>query len=1342
MAEKVSLKVKLNLDHELGHDHFQTWLSQLEIAFQLHGVTENKLKYLAAAANLGESAAHYLWQRYPTIPSGSTPYESLKTLFEEYFGSTKSVAARLAALFTITQQDGESVQAFRHRIRKEMRTCDLTTTASVGDVVETVGVHLFARGLKSSSARQRVLEQGDKTLADAAEHAQAVVLSEEQAHESVDMSRLEVSYATTQQRASHASSSSCAYCGRVHPPGRSNCPAADQTCGKCGKKGHFRAVCRGRATGGNASRSAYNQSSGGTRRSDDVTRGPNLPMSSPSAHPGSASSGSSVHYASKPANPCSGSQDEPWVDAFTVCGAAGKTGFSLPLREIWLDNQVVIPMRVDSGSCVTILPQSKVPSAYTLKSAPFKLRPLGANTVEPIGVFEATLRYLSRTTVETVFVVPDCDGRMPSLLGEGVSIRLGLLPGPDVSVSAVDPEVVPEAEHTEDLPPMKGAVRITLNPEVPPVQQSARRVAPALLPSLRKQLDTWIQQGVVEMVEEVGPDDFVSPLVAVPKPDKSRRWCVDLRCVNTAVRRPGIQLPTADELLTQLGDAQVFSKIDLKTGYSQLEITPDCRQAFVVASPLGYFRFCRLPFGVSSGPELFQRKIEQILAGCEGVLVYLDDILVFGTTAEEHDRRLEAVRAALAEYNVTIHPGKSEFSKTELPFLGHQLSSGALSPTPEKLQALEKLHDPVDLKSLRAFLGFVTYLGKFMPNMAEVAQPLTNLLKSPWNWTSECQSATQRIRQQLMSSPILALFDPQLPTRVEVDASGCGLGAVLLQQHASSTTASPEWKPVYYASRKLSPAEVRYAAIEMEALAVVWGVNRLRSFLTGTSFQVLTDHKPLLQVFSPTYCLANASIRVQRLVLKVQDMDFQVAYRPGRQNYLADALSRLPVDDADPDYHIINHVTLDDGLTSAERRRIASLTAQDATLQAVRKALQTSKWPKSDRVSPYEALQRELSVWEFPNSPDFVIQRGDRLVIPEAAVDRVIRLAHSGHPGIAKTKQRLSETVWWPGWSKAVKLALQACEPCVQEARVPLVPLKMRDLPPHPWHTVAVDIFYFQQMPFFSLMDVYSRYPTVVKLQSETSSSIIAACMQIFSLFGLPRHLISDNGRQFSSAEFEARLKEWSISHELIVPYTPRQNPVERMHQTLKKLMRQADCSRVADSLRVALTTIRSTVCTSTGKTPGDCLLRGAYQTPLRQLQHPLPSETDEELDDDVREHEAKAKATAKANFERRHVMGERTLQAEQSVLVRQPDGSCQKATVITANAHEATVTTAHGVTQRRHIDRIQIAPSATASAAEGIPNAPATATEDVVATGSGESSVRRSARPSHPPVRFGDEYS
>ena len=261
----MKLSVKLNLDHGLGNDHFQTWLSQLKIAFALHGVEDQKAQYLAAATNLGESGAHYLWQSYPTMPDGDAPFDKLESLFTEYFGGKRSKTSRLAALFTIGQQDGESIQAYRHRLQKEMRACDLTTAADVDAVLDAMAVHLFARGLSSSYTRQKVLESGENvTLAKAAESAQAITLAAQAVGEQragIEEAVASVSFAERSSRPRGPVSqergpapSTCGYCGEIHVPGIPNCPPTNAFCSKCGRRGHLGSVCR---AGGRAEQRSY-----------------------------------------------------------------------------------------------------------------------------------------------------------------------------------------------------------------------------------------------------------------------------------------------------------------------------------------------------------------------------------------------------------------------------------------------------------------------------------------------------------------------------------------------------------------------------------------------------------------------------------------------------------------------------------------------------------------------------------------------------------------------------------------------------------------------------------------------------------------------------------------------------------------------------------------------------------------------------------------------------------------------------------------------------------------------------------------------------------------------------
>ena len=1275
MASKVRVAIRLDLDHELGHDHYQTWRSQLELAFMLHKVEDKKEQYLASAANLGESASYYLWQKFPGIPEGDDPYAELVALFDEYFGSQRSTDARLAELFSIEQRSGESIQAYRVRIEKEMRICNLTLSASVKDVLGIVSVHLFARGLAASAARKSVLEEGGKDLAAAAGRAQAVVLAQQASQDAVPQA-VQVSYAAqaSAKGAPAVSDTDCGYCGARHRPGIRNCAAADVICPQCNKRGHFAQVCR---------------SSGGP----SMQRGPRMQPSIQRGHHGVASSlvkgntsqsGPAVSATASHVQPDS-PEDEPNDQPECFAVWSGKTGFVLPLTTVVLDNQHEREMRVDSASMVTVLPQSQLPPGYRLSTPPCPLRPVGSSQLQPTGVFEASITYRGATVQETVFVVDDSQNSVPALLGEGVSLAPGLLAPP---VSATNVELHASPEELSGLPAMRGPVTISLDPDRPAIQQSARRVAPALLSSLKEQLKAWTQQGVIEPVEEVMADNYVSPLVAVLKPDKTVRWCVDLREVNHAVRRPGIQLPTTDDLLAQASGAKIFSKLDLKSGYSQLELTPDCRHAFVIASPLGYYRFCRLPFGVSSGPELFQRKMEQLLGSCEGVLIYLDDILVFASSQAEHDQRLEAVQEVLKANNVTLNDKKCVFSVPALTFLGHQVSASGVAPGADKVKALQDMPNPEDLSQLRSFLGLATYLAKFVPNLADTVAPLTSLLANDWNWSPECSKAADTVRRHLATEPVLALFDPALATRLEVDASGVGLGAVLMQKHPSN---QDEWRPVYYASHKLTGPEARYATIEREALAVVWGLQRFRNFITGVSLTVLSDHKPLLQVFSPSYNLSAASIRVQRLILKVQDLDYQVQFRPGKLNVLADALSRFPTEAADVDFLVVQAISCPDGLLTEQRRIVTAKTSNDPTLCAVRQALQTDQWPASQAIAPFRALRHELSVWPYPQSNDFVILRGEKLVIPETYVSEVLEMAHEGHPGLNRTKARLQESVWWPGWANMTKRHVQRCEPCALEARIPKVPLQPRELPPRAWHSVAVDIFYYRQKSFLSIMDLYSRYPVVVELVRETSVDILAALRSVFCMFGFPKRVISDNGPQFVSAETTTQLGRWKIQHERIVPYTPRQNPVERLHQTLKRHLRKSAQPTLKKALQESLATLRSTINATTGHTPGDLLFRGGFQTPLRTLRPTEPELEigDDDLGEEVRLREATAKAAVKESYDTRYHTASRPLAVKSAVFVQQPSGATERATVITASPHDAIIETEDGSVQRRHLDRL-----------------------------------------------------
>ncbi len=280
-------------------------------------------------------------------------------------------------------------------------------------------------------------------------------------------------------------------------------------------------------------------------------------------------------------------------------------------------------------------------------------------------------------------------------------------------------------------------------------------------------------------------------------------------------------IPGVDQTLAKLSGARVFSKLDANSGYWQIPLAEESHKLTTFVTPHGRFCFNKLPFGISSAPELFQRRINGILDGLDGVICMMDDILVFARDANEHDRKLQ-------QKNVTLNREKCMFRKKSIKFLGHLINADGVRTDPDKTTAIVKMAEPKSVPELRKFLGMVNQMGKFS-SLAELTQPLRELLSSKvvWTWGSRQQEAFKNVKEELSRPTVLAKYDPQAPLKVSADSSSFGIGAVLLQRSEET------WKPVVYASRALSETERRYAQIEKEALAVTWACEKFLDYILG-----------------------------------------------------------------------------------------------------------------------------------------------------------------------------------------------------------------------------------------------------------------------------------------------------------------------------------------------------------------------------------------------------------------------------------------------------------------------------------------------------------------------------
>ena len=381
------------------------------------------------------------------------------------------------------------------------------------------------------------------------------------------------------------------------------------------------------------------------------------------------------------------------------------------------------------------------------------------------------------------------------------------------------------------------------------------------------------------MISKVSePTPWCAGMVVVPKKTGRVRICVDLKGLNESVLREVHPLPKVDETLAQLTGAKVFSKLDANSGFWQIPLSQPSRLLTTFITPMGRYCFNKLPFGISSAPEHFQRRMSELLTGLQGVLCHMDDVLVFGENRDEHNQRLEAILRRVKEAGATLNSEKCEFCKETITFLGHVIDAEGIRADPEKTEAISKMCPPTSVPEVRRFLGMANQLGKFTPNLAELTQPLRELLgkNRAWTWGHAQSAAFKQVQEELVKPTVLALYDPAAPTKVSADASSHGLGAVLLQ------LADGSWKPISYASRSMSETERRYAQIEKEALAATWACEKFSNFLLGTHFQVETDHKPLV----PLLCVKHLDTlppRVLRFRLRLDRFSYDIKHILGKE---------------------------------------------------------------------------------------------------------------------------------------------------------------------------------------------------------------------------------------------------------------------------------------------------------------------------------------------------------------------------------------------------------------------------------------------------------------------------
>ena len=435
----------------------------------------------------------------------------------------------------------------------------------------------------------------------------------------------------------------------------------------------------------------------------------------------------------------------------------------------------------------------------------------------------------------------------------------------------------------------------------PPVRLPSRRQNPLIREQEQQQIQEMLRDGVVR--PSVSP--WASPVVMVKKKDNSMRFCVDFRKVNDATIKDAHPLPRIDDTLESLHGAKYFSTLDLKSGYWQVPIKEQHKEKTAFRTSSGQlFEFNQLPFGLCNAPATFSRLMDRTLAGLAWniCLYYLDDIIIFSRTWEEHLERLEIVFQRLREANLKLGASKCELAKEEVTFLGYKVTPRGLEPDPRLMEAIASITPPTTVTEVRSFLGLVGYYRRFIRKFSDKAAPLNQLTRKdhPWQWTKQCQEAFELLKDEISNRPVSAYPDFSLPFRLYTDASNIGLGAILAQKQEGKECI------ICCASRTLSPSEVNYSATKKECLAIVWGITTFRPFLIATKFEVITDHYSLQWLRS----MKNESALLHRWAAALEDFQFTVLHRPGKQQGHVDGLSRLPL--ANPVFTLEGKIRVDD----------------------------------------------------------------------------------------------------------------------------------------------------------------------------------------------------------------------------------------------------------------------------------------------------------------------------------------------------------------------------------------------------------------------------------------------
>jgi len=714
-------------------------------------------------------------------------------------------------------------------------------------------------------------------------------------------------------------------------------------------------------------------------------------------------------------------------------------------------------------------------------------------------------------------------------LNEGDDSSLEIYP-----VLSEFPDVFPK--ELPGLPPKREIdFSIELKPGTEPISKAPYRMTTPELRELQVQLQELLDLGMIR--PSISP--WGAPVIFVKKKDGSLRLCIDYRQLNQVTIRNQYPLPRIDDLFDQMKGATVFSKIDLRSGYHQLRVKDEDIPKTAFRTRFGHYEFVVVPFGLTNAPGVFMSLMNSVFRKYldKFVQVFLDDILIYSRTHEEHEEHLRLVLQCLRENKLYAKMSKCSFFQSKIHYLGHIISSEGIAVDPAKIEAISEWPAPSNVHEVRSFMGMAGYYRRFVEGFSKIANPITSLIKKGvrFIWTKECDQAFTDLKKLLTSAPVLKVPDMDRPFVVCTDASKAGLGAVLSQ----------DGRVIAYASRKLRPHEEGYATHDLELAAIVHALRLWRHYLMGQKFELKTDHSGLQHIFSQK----DLNARQRRWSETLSEYDFDITYIKGTLNRVADALSRRP--------RIFSVIPLKVDL----RERILNAQRNDSWCLEVR-----------DWVCGKQGWKPKLEGYSCDD--DGLVRFLKRIYIPqgegirELILNEAHRSLYTAHPGVKKMYADLKPNFFWVGMKKDVVYFVAKCLECQlvkAEHHHPAGLLQPHDIPFSKWEVISMD--FIVELPLtvgrhnsiLVVVDKLTKSAHFIPVKDTYKAHEIAQVFikEIVRLHGFPKKIISDRASVFTGRFWTAFQDALQTQLNFSTAYHPETDgQTERVNQVLEDMLR------------------------------------------------------------------------------------------------------------------------------------------------------------------------------------------